>query len=55
MKPDNLKLHSNRAVPQGSVNRMLNMGSLGVSIASGAISEAVKQSIVGFKSELGSE
>jgi len=48
MKPDNVTLHSKRPVPQGSFNRMLNMGTLGASIATGAISEMIKQSIVSF-------
>jgi hypothetical protein len=46
MKPDNLESHSKRAVPQGSFNRMVNMGSLGASIAAGTVAEIIKQSIV---------
>lgn len=51
MKPDNLQSPSKRAVPQGSFNRMLNMGTLGASIAVGTVTEILKQSVVSFDKE----
>jgi len=48
MKSDNISSHSQRSVPQGATTRMLNMGTLGISIMGSAVSEAIKQSIVIF-------
>lgn len=52
MKTDTVIPRNQRGVPLGSANRLLNMGTLGASLLGGAVTEAVKQSIVSIYSNL---